>query len=485
MRLFNYILNLSLKSCFVILAAMAVRRLIKGYSKKWSYLLWMPVFFGLVIQIGVPVREGKPSDIPGTVIEEKYEKFQNELSELSAMFTQNDKIGDAPSQSNELIASKHNKLTSLLKCVTENACWVWLGVIIFLMNKEMRNAFKLIGITRYSRHYRENIYYNSQAGTPFTFGFFKPKIYIPENTPSHLVEYIIAHEKAHIQRCDHIAKPLFLAISAIHWFNPLVWLAFSLMEKDMELSCDETAVKAYDLQGKKGYCSALLESAFKNQGKMPVTALYWESNCSRRIKNVLSFKKNGKKATAFLVARLLTVSVSALCRKERQSANKAVDDNILSSYADEDSQIQNDIEKEEATALTTSDKFIWPTQGYSVSRFYRNSDHNGIDIRGSIGDDIYACADGVVTKAEYTTVRNGIYLIIQHDNGINTMYSHCSELLVKEGDTVKQGQTIALVGNTGNSTGPHLHLAVFDRQENFLDPLDYIDDSRIERIEHN
>lgn len=70
MRLFNYILTLSLKSCFVILAAMAVRRLIKGYSKKWSYLLWMPVFFGLVIQIGVPVKEDKPSDIPGTVIEE-------------------------------------------------------------------------------------------------------------------------------------------------------------------------------------------------------------------------------------------------------------------------------------------------------------------------------------------------------------------------------------------------------------------------------
>ena len=147
MRLFNYILTLSLKSCFVILAAMAVRRLIKGYSKKWSYLLWMPVFFGLVIQIGVPVREDKPSDIPGTVIEEKYEGFQNELSELSAMFTQNGKIGDAPSQSNQLVASKHNKLTSLLKCVTENACWVWLAGIIFLMNKEMRNAFKLIGIT--------------------------------------------------------------------------------------------------------------------------------------------------------------------------------------------------------------------------------------------------------------------------------------------------------------------------------------------------
>ena len=102
-----------------------------------------------------------------------------------------------------------------------------------------------------------------------------------------------------------------------------------------------------------------------------------------------------------------------------------------------------------------------------------------------MGADIYACADGVVTKAEYTTFGNGIYLIIRHDNGINTIYSHCSELLVKEGDTVKQGQTVALVGNTGNSTGPHLHLAVLDRQENFLDPLDYIDDSRIERIEHN
>lgn len=74
--------------------------------------------------------------------------------------------------------------------------------------------------------------------------------------------------------------------------------------------------------------------------------------------------------------------------------------------------MQNDIEKEEATDLTTSDKFIWPTQGYSVSMFYQDSTHNGIDIRGSIGDDIYACADGVVTKAEYTTVRNLLFSMI-------------------------------------------------------------------------
>lgn len=76
MRLFNYILTLSLKSCFVILAAMAVRRLIKGYSKKWSYLLWMPVFLALSFKSACPIKEDKPSDIPGTVIEEKYEEFQ-------------------------------------------------------------------------------------------------------------------------------------------------------------------------------------------------------------------------------------------------------------------------------------------------------------------------------------------------------------------------------------------------------------------------
>ena len=106
-------------------------------------------------------------------------------------------------------------------------------------------------------------------------------------------------------------------------------------------------------------------------------------------------------------------------------------------------------------------RLVWPTGGGRVSRGFvgQYPAHNGVDIAGPVGTHIYAADSGVVTKALYTNVGYGIYCIIEH-GGYQTLYGHCSRLLVSVGQQVQQGQLIAYMGSTGNSTGPHLHFEV-------------------------
>ena len=113
--------------------------------------------------------------------------------------------------------------------------------------------------------------------------------------------------------------------------------------------------------------------------------------------------------------------------------------------------------------VSGSGKFGWPTGGgVRISRGFAGQypAHNGVDIAGPIGTPIYASDDGVVTLAKYTNVGYGVYLIVDHGNGYQTVYAHCSKLLVGYGEQVKKGQLIALMGSTGNSTGSHLHFEI-------------------------
>ncbi len=128
----------------------------------------------------------------------------------------------------------------------------------------------------------------------------------------------------------------------------------------------------------------------------------------------------------------------------------------------------------DVSAKPTDDGFVNPACGVLTSAFgsRRGRRHTGIDIGADSGSDILAAADGTVTFSGYAD-GYGNYLIIDHGNGVQTAYGHCSKLIAKKGDAVKRGDKIACVGNTGNSTGPHLHFEIKINDE-FVDPLDYV-----------
>lgn len=156
-----------------------------------------------------------------------------------------------------------------------------------------------------------NIYVCGNIGTPFVFGIIKPKIYLPENVPEENWEYIIAHEQTHIRRKDYIVKIAAMAALCIHWFNPVVWASYRLMVKDMELSCDESAVGSFDTDVRKDYANALLNMSVKQNGLSGLLA-FGESNVKSRIKGVLSLKKPAVAATAAAVTVLTAAAVCLL-----------------------------------------------------------------------------------------------------------------------------------------------------------------------------
>lgn len=113
---------------------------------------------------------------------------------------------------------------------------------------------------------RDNIFETDRIDSPFVCGFIKPKIYVPINLPEQELSYILAHEQTHIRRLDYLVKPFAFLVLIIHWFNPIMWLSFALMSKDMEMSCDESVIRRMGSDRKASYSNSLLSLAVKRSG---------------------------------------------------------------------------------------------------------------------------------------------------------------------------------------------------------------------------
>ena len=157
----------------------------------------------------------------------------------------------------------------------------------------------LYGVVSYLRLYRrlqdavllkENIYKSDKIVSPFVFGFTKPRIYLPYDMEEENLSYVIAHEKMHIKKKDYLLKPLAFLIASVYWFNPLIWFAYYLFCKDLELACDEDVIWNLPLEEKKSYAKALVMcSTEKKLGHISPLA-FGENAVKERIKNVLHYK---------------------------------------------------------------------------------------------------------------------------------------------------------------------------------------------------
>ncbi|MBQ1213007.1 MAG: hypothetical protein IIX69_06260 [Clostridia bacterium] len=207
------------------------------------------------------------------------------------------------------------------------ACAVWAtGVIAMLCYL----AYSFAATKRAVEHsYKigEGLYSNGYIDTPFVFGYIKPRIYVPLGLDDKEFAYVVAHEKTHIKRCDHIIKAAASLILCVHWFNPFAWLAFKLMTVDMELSCDERAINTYDLDVRKDYARALLNMSVVSK-KVPFHGMlsFGESSIKSRIKGILRMKKPAAWACVLAVAVTITAAVCLLTNAEQTPPDKVGED---------------------------------------------------------------------------------------------------------------------------------------------------------------
>lgn len=336
---FISVLNMSITAGYVILAVLLVRAFLVNMPKKYSYLLWSVVGFRLICPVS--------------------------FKSIISIFNINPFVGkDVATESGTMnyakadvlepnvdMAVASNVVTNtdgVTATFVTNSFWdrfidfipyIWIMGIAILLVMGTVSFLKIKKQVATATKWSDNIYQSENISSPCIIGIIKPKIYIPYNVDEEYLEYVIAHEKYHIKRGDNVVKMIAFAMLCVHWFNPLCWLAFYLVNKDMEMSCDEW-VLAHNEGIKKTYSNALLSFATNKKFPSPSPLCFGESSVKSRIKNVLSFKQPKKIFSALAI--ILSVSLLIAC-----SANPK---EIVSREGIENTIANNTTQKNEYTA---------------------------------------------------------------------------------------------------------------------------------------
>ena len=307
-KLFVTVLNMSLTASYVALAVIVARLLLKKAPKIFSYALWAVVLFRLVCPFSF---ESSFSMIPS-----KTEAIpQNMVYSPTPALTTG--IGMVDGTVNRSIQSSLPPVNPAAS-VNPMDLAIEIGSIIWILGIAVLLFYSLISYFRFKRRLstatlvRDNIFETDRIQTPFVLGLIKPRIYLPIDLSGSELDYIIKHEQTHIRRYDYIFKPVAFLALVLHWFNPVIWLSYFLMIKDMEMSCDESVIKQSSEDIRAGYSSSLLSLSIKQSGLLNLLSplAFGESSVSSRIKNVLNYKKPAFWVIILAVAAVITVLVS-------------------------------------------------------------------------------------------------------------------------------------------------------------------------------
>lgn len=316
--LFLKILNMTLTATYVIVAVLLIRLLLKRAPKKYSYLLWAVVLFRLVCPVSISsefsIFNAAPFDMTAA----------QKSGEAALSYVPSD-IGDMENPGMSVGIPTMNVIISesLPPAAPDESAnplqmWIQLGTIVWSSGVA---ALLIYGVVSYFRLKRRMvtairmdnyIFEADNIRSPFILGFIKPRIYIPFGLREQERVFILKHEAYHLKRKDHLIKPFAFVVLAFHWFNPLAWLAFALMAKDMEMSCDEKVLSETGSGIAKEYCTSLLSFAANRRFPSASPLAFGETGIRERVKNILRFKAPKKRVIAFSAAIcILAVAVCA------------------------------------------------------------------------------------------------------------------------------------------------------------------------------
>ena len=323
-NLFSVILNMSMTGSIVILLVMLARLILKRSPKIFSYALWAVVLFRLLC----PVAFTAPVSVLNA-LEPKVQEASESTSVIyfiPAEVNQNPEFTFVPAENQsgtepvQVEESAHTRLDLITV-----ASYVWLAgtgiMIAYSIIQYIRLRGKLVGAIVY----RGNVFRADYIDTPFVMGILNPKIYLPSDVPTNERKYIIAHERHHISRCDHIIKLLAYSALCIHWFNPLVWAAFILAGKDMEMSCDEAVIREMGSQIRADYSASLLRLATHKKIIAGMPLAFGEGDTKGRVMNMAKWKK--PKLWVSLTCLLLCATILVACAVNPKTAGSSVGTN--------------------------------------------------------------------------------------------------------------------------------------------------------------
>lgn len=312
---FLKLVNLSISASWLILAVLVLRVVLKKAPKWVMPLLWGVVALRLVCLFSIESALSlipSAETIPSEIVTETREPVLYEQATLDIATNPTlPSAAEVPVGVSRQQAQVDFNIYSVL----------WLAGMAALLVHALVSAGKLKRKLATAILLRDNIYESEFVDSPFVFGVVKPNIYLPMHMDEGTAAYVIAHEHAHLARRDHWWKVLGYLVLALHWFNPLVWVAYILFCRDIELACDEKVVKGLDGAARADYSQALLSCAAPKRAVAACPLAFGEGNIKTRVKSALHYKKPAFWVAAAAVLAVVIVAVCFLTnpRSERGS----------------------------------------------------------------------------------------------------------------------------------------------------------------------
>ncbi len=304
--------NLSITASYLV-AAVLILRLVLRRAPRWMFcLLWGLVALRLVCPISVesalsliPSAEPLPREILYTAAPERTGGVTEGIGDVGEAggFVNLAPLDTAPAAPVEN-GESHTRIWSFVLSrvwAAGMAAMLFYGVICyFLVHRRVAEATRLRG----------NIWQSEAIDSPFVLGLFRPMIYVTYKMEERDLEYVLAHEQAHIRRGDHWWKPLGFALLAVYWFNPLLWAAYMVFCRDIETACDEKVIRSMGKEGRQAYSRALLHCGVRRRSIAACPLAFGEIGVKERIKAVMNYRK-----PAFWVILLAfaAIGVAAVC----------------------------------------------------------------------------------------------------------------------------------------------------------------------------
>ena len=310
--IFLKLLNLSISASWLVLVVLALRLVLKRAPKWVNVLLWGMVALRLMLPFSI---ESALSLIPSAeTLSPEVVRFNPAPTITSGVEFIDNAVNPSLSES---FAAAPLASVNPLYVWTYLAGWVWLIGLAAMLLYALASYLRLRRRVSASIPLRENIYVCDEVPSPFILGIVRPRIYLPSALDEAQRGSVLSHERAHLARRDHWWKPLGFALLAVYWFNPLLWLAYTLLCRDIELACDERVLRGMDAGQVKDYSSALLACSVPRRMLAACPLAFGEVGVGARVKNALRYKKPAFWVVAASVTVCVVVAVCFLTNPER------------------------------------------------------------------------------------------------------------------------------------------------------------------------
>ncbi len=293
------LVNISITAGWVALAVVVARLLLSKAPKWLSCALWGIVGLRLVFPFSL---ESIFSLIPSTQTVNP-SVIYNDSFEVNTGFSAVDSTVNSLYEGADFSAGTGVEVAGII-------AFVWLVGMLVMASYAFISFLRLKLKLRTATKKEGNIYQSEGVGSPFVLGLFRPRIYLPYKTDEADIPLVIAHEKAHIKRFDHIIKPLGYLLLSVHWFNPLMWVAYILLCRDIEAACDEKVIKNLGEDARKSYSTALLNASISRRSVAACPLAFGEVGVKERIKGVMNYKKP---AFWVVIAGIAVCIIAAVC----------------------------------------------------------------------------------------------------------------------------------------------------------------------------